>query len=475
MINRASPSSARAFGNMGSFIQFVWCRLAALAAVVVICWLGAGMLFAADIPLPDFTSYEVPDTQHPPAGDPLREAIDVVLLAAAIGTASYAALVRRSRAWLLALTAASVFWFGFVRKGCVCSIGAIQNVVLSVVDANYLLPWSVAAFFVLPLISTLFFGRTFCAAVCPLGAIQELAALRPIRVPRWVDHTLGLGGFIYLGMAVATTAAGGMMLICRYDPFVGFFRLSGEFPMLVFGGALLLVGVFVARPYCRFLCPLGAILGLLSRLAYWHIRIPPAECIRCRLCEDVCPYNAIERPAGALAGSERVMARRRLAWALAAVPLLVVVGFVVGAELRDAIGRLHPRVRLAERIAREEAGETLPPTDASTGFHASGESVASLYADAQRLRRIIGWASAGFGAWLGLIFGVKMVALCMRPRRDEYEPDRRGCVSCGRCFWYCPKEQVRLGLIDESQLPPTEPPPGESSVAAGSRASPTAC
>ncbi len=441
-----------------------WHRcLPALAAATVIFWTTLcprGELRGAEIPLPDFTSYEVPDTQHPPAGRPWREAIDVALLAAAIAAASYAALVRRSRVWLLGLTIASLVWFGFVRQGCVCSIGAIQNVVLALADASYLLPWSVAAFFALPLISTLFFGRTFCAAVCPLGAIQELAALRPMRVPRWLDHSLGLLAYLYLGWAVAVAAAGGAMLICRYDPFVGFFRFSGPFPMLVFGGSLLLIGVFVARPYCRFLCPLGAVLGVLSRASHRHVRIPPKECIRCRLCADVCPYNAIEPPAGPPDAAERVRARSRLFAALAALPVLMGAGAAVGWQLRDAMSSLHPQVRLAERIYREDAGQRIEPTDATTGFRASGESVESLYAGAERLRQRFAWASAAFGGWVGLVFGVKMVALCMRPRRDEYEPDRRGCVSCGRCFWYCPKEQVRLGLMDESQLPPGEPPPG---------------
>ncbi|MHC4407171.1 MAG: hypothetical protein ACYTG0_46760, partial [Planctomycetota bacterium] len=51
--------------------------------------------------------------------------------------------------------------------------------------------------------------------------------------------------------------------------------------------------------------------------------------------------------------------------------------------------------------------------------------------------------------WIGLVIGVKMIHLSIRRRRIDYEPDRAGCVSCGRCFWYCPPEQVRLGLIDD--------------------------
>ena len=98
----------------------------------------------------------------------------------ALSLASYFALVTRSRRHLLVLTIASLLWFGFWRKGCVCPIGATQNVALAMVDATYVVPLG-GAFFVLPLVFTLFFGRTFCAAVCPLGAVQELVAVRSSR------------------------------------------------------------------------------------------------------------------------------------------------------------------------------------------------------------------------------------------------------------------------------------------------------
>ncbi|MHC5086583.1 MAG: 4Fe-4S binding protein, partial [Planctomycetota bacterium] len=41
-------------------------------------------------------------------------------------------------------------------------------------------------FFFSPLVFTLFFGRSFCAAVCPLGVIQDLVLLRPLKVPIWL-------------------------------------------------------------------------------------------------------------------------------------------------------------------------------------------------------------------------------------------------------------------------------------------------
>ena len=97
--------------------------------------------------------------------------------------------------------------------------------------------------------------------------------MRSVRVPKWVDHSLGLVPYFYLGAAVGFAATGSAFLICRYDPFVAFFRRSGSDNMLVFGGCLLVIGLFVGRPYCRYLCPYGAILGVLSRF----LEVAPAN------------------------------------------------------------------------------------------------------------------------------------------------------------------------------------------------------
>ena len=426
--------------------------------LLILLFMAAGARAgAAEIPLPDFTSYQVPDTQHPAVTAAWREYLDFGVLVAALALASFLAIKQRSRRGLFVLACASLVWFGFVREGCVCSIGAIQNVAIAASDSTYVVPWSVVAFLTLPLVFTLFFGRTFCAAVCPLGAMQEIVAVRPIKLPGWVDQAFGLLAFIYLGLAVVMAAAGGMLLICRYDPFVAFFRRSGSTQMLIYGAAFLVVGLFVARPFCRFLCPLGALLGLCSRLSWRHLRIPPAECIRCRLCEDVCPYNAIKEPTVVPEAPERRAGRSRLALALVALPLLVWLGFAFGRYLEVPLAKLHPRVRLAERLHAEDTGAVTDTIDASNGFRQSGESTTQLYADAARLTKRMGWAGTFFGAWVGLVIGGKLLHLTLRRRRDEYLPDAAKCVSCGRCFWYCPKEQVRLGLIQESELPNVAP------------------
>jgi polyferredoxin len=157
-------------------------------------------------------------------------------------------------------------------------------------------PASAVLFCVLPLAFALAFGRVFCGGVCPLGAIQDIVLVRPVTVPMPLQKALAVFPVLYLGAAVLFAWLDTMYLICRYDPFVAFFRLGGSSSMLLAGGIVLLLSLFVGRPYCRFACPYRVLLGLCSRVAWRHATITPDQCVVCSLCEGECPFGAIRKP-----------------------------------------------------------------------------------------------------------------------------------------------------------------------------------
>ncbi len=238
-----------------------------LVFLLLLCW--HAVLFAQDrFPRPEFeTGYGYPTNQLPTPRAPGWEYFDVAVLIGALIVSTWLALKKRSRQGLIWLSVFSLAYFGFYRQGCICAVGSVQNVSLALFNQGYTIPLTALLFFIIPLIFALAFGRVFCAGVCPLGAIQELTGISPVKLPKSVEIILASVPFVYLALAVLFSATNSQFLICRYDPFVGIFRLDAPYTMIIFGSLLLLAGIFVNRPYCRFLCPYGVMLNIFSRFA----------------------------------------------------------------------------------------------------------------------------------------------------------------------------------------------------------------
>ena len=414
-----------------------------------VCWLavvllmnGAGMAQAV-LPLPRFpqpefeSGYVQPSTAIPPPRSPVRDHVDVVVLALFLAASSWLVLKRRSRAGLVALSLLAIAYFGFYRRGCVCPVGSIQNVAAVLGDPVQVIPWTVVAFFLLPLVFASLFGRVFCAGVCPLGVLQDLVVWKPVRLPAWLEEPLRLFPPLYLGLAVLMAATGADYIICRYDPFIGFYRLGGPLEMLMAGAVILLGGMFVGRLYCRFLCPYAVLLGWVSRFSYRHATITPEGCINCRLCEQSCPFDCIRVPEPVEAVPDRRLARRSLVLMLASVPLLVLLGVGLGLLVHVPLARMHPEVKLAERVAWEEKTGASTFTVESETFRASGRSVSDVATSAEGVRRKFRTGSACLGGFMGLLIGVRLIGLSRRPGQKGYDVDRAECVSCTRCFEFC--------------------------------------
>ncbi|MHC4093758.1 MAG: 4Fe-4S binding protein, partial [Planctomycetota bacterium] len=166
------------------------------------------------------------------------------------------------------------------------------------------------------LIPTLFLGRIFCNWICPYGIIHQFIG--------WVFNTRGAKARIesnrYRGMfAIKYYVLIGMLVACLFgslqigllDPIVFVHRafsinvvptfnmpaqsFFGDYKLHQLGwfvGGLFLffvgMNLVIPRFFCRVICPLGALLGVLSRFAFWRIERDPKKCTDCDLCLQSC-------------------------------------------------------------------------------------------------------------------------------------------------------------------------------------------
>ncbi|MGL4943839.1 MAG: 4Fe-4S binding protein [Thermoguttaceae bacterium] len=423
-----------------------------IAATSLMC--GDVNVFAQRNPPPVFESaYQLPVTATPAPHVALgvENGVAVALYAMLIVLAIVAVHNWRSRRVLFAITILSVAVLGFVLKGCPCPVGTLQSIAAAVVSPNAFLPVSILALFLMPLVAALFYGRVFCGSVCPIGAVQELVCLKPVLLPTWLDRTLSLFRYVYLGIAVLLATNAMWFLICRTDPVVSIFRMSGMFDVLVFGAIILLVGVFVGRPYCRFLCPYGVLLGWCSRLASRKVSVTPGDCSKCKLCETSCPYQAILAPTTPPSRDERRRGPWRLLVVIVMAPFIVAAFGFLGSHLTESVAAYQYDIRLAERIVLERDG-LVEPRGAFAETRAwmeRSETEDAAIARAAAAYKRLAWGTTLCGVWIGFVVVAHAITLTTRRRRENYEVDPTRCVACGRCFWYCPNDRGGRLLLDE--------------------------
>jgi NosR/NirI family transcriptional regulator, nitrous oxide reductase regulator len=158
------------------------------------------------------------------------------------------------------------------------------------------------------LLSVLLIGRgVFCGWLCPFGALQELLGQlsRALGVPQWnpppaLEKRLWLSKYIVAAavLVLVMTQIDPSGATLEIEPFKTAItsKFTRAWPYVLYAGALLAIGLFSERAYCRFLCPLGGVLAALDRLHLLNLLKRRPECGNpCHLCERSCPVGAIER------------------------------------------------------------------------------------------------------------------------------------------------------------------------------------
>jgi len=157
-------------------------------------------------------------------------------------------------------------------------------------------------------------GRWICGWLCPFGLIQDLVYRIPFfkkirtfpyeRFLRWLKYAVL--GVLVIGLPLLSAFKGVLVpwfckILCPAGTLLGGIPLVTADPSFRIGflfwwkvgvlAAILLLSLLISRPFCRYLCPLGAIYGMFNRIALVHLDYASEKCVDCGKCETVCPMG----------------------------------------------------------------------------------------------------------------------------------------------------------------------------------------
>lgn len=147
------------------------------------------------------------------------------------------------------------------------------------------------------------FGPVFCGWVCPLGTVQEWVGKLGKKffkrrynhfVPAKLDSVLRYARYAILAWVLYVTATSGTLIFASYDPYFALFNFwSTEVApsALIVLGITLLLSVFVERPWCKYACPYGAVLGITNLFRVFSIKRAESTCKADGACSIMCPMN----------------------------------------------------------------------------------------------------------------------------------------------------------------------------------------
>lgn len=155
----------------------------------------------------------------------------------------------------------------------------------------------------LSMLLAILFGPVLCGWICPLGTIQEWIGKLGKKifkqkynhfVPEAYDKYLRYERYFILVWVVYVTAKSGTLVFVNVDPYYALFNFfTGEVALgaLVILALTLIGSLFVERPWCKYACPYGALLGLTNHFRIFKIKRNASTCISCSKCDRECPMN----------------------------------------------------------------------------------------------------------------------------------------------------------------------------------------
>ncbi len=173
----------------------------------------------------------------------------------------------------------------------ICPIGLAQNLIVFGTVPYYWIAMIV--------LYGLAAGRGFCGWFCPFGTLNDLLSFRKVKIRDTVSYSKF---FVLIGTLLAAWVFTDTVF-CKLCPassleasipylFMGIARVNRPFLIHMGTLAATLVGmVLIARFWCRYLCPMGALLSLFNRVSFLRLKLDEKRCSRCAACTSDCPMG----------------------------------------------------------------------------------------------------------------------------------------------------------------------------------------
>ncbi len=143
------------------------------------------------------------------------------------------------------------------------------------------------------IVITLLFGRIYCSMLCPLGIFQDLLLLI---IKKEGEYRKNLPFKYFIAALSFGFLIGSNVLILRYtDPYTYFgSAVSLSLIGLIAIAVVIILTILKSRLFCTDICPVGAVLGLISKISIFKMYINKKECLSCGMCERNCPSGCID-------------------------------------------------------------------------------------------------------------------------------------------------------------------------------------
>jgi len=196
----------------------------------------------------------------------------------------------------------------------ICPFGGVVSLYQFIAAGTYVRKIHSAAFVLMWIVFalTVFLGPVFCGWICPLGSIQEWFGKLGKKIfkrrfnrmiPYKIDRILRYLRYVMLGWVVYMTAVTGTLVFSDIDPYFAlfnFWRSEVAIGGVIILAVVLVLSLIVERPFCKYACPYGAVLGVFNSFRIFKIRRRPSTCIDCKACDRSCPMNIPVSTSGAV-------------------------------------------------------------------------------------------------------------------------------------------------------------------------------